>query len=253
MCIRDRYAEDPSKNFLPSPGKISKLITPNTNSENIRLDIGVDEGDEISFYYDPMIAKIISKSSNRTESINNMVQYLKEFEIEGINTNKSFLISVLQNKTFEEANFNTKFIENNLALFIKKKEDILPIKKHNIAISETEYSDQDVKAFEKIIAKTPKSKNGQGYTEKDLKAFDNIVSSKGKKTDTEVKTEVKNVQGKIYDTPKFLPAGDKYMLIEFGNVMNLELNFTAQNLAKAIKDNKVEGVYETSPLSLIHI
>jgi len=214
---------------------------------NIRLDIGVDEGDEISFYYDPMIAKIISKGSNRTESINNMVQYLKEFEIEGINTNKSFLISVLQNKTFEEANFNTKFIENNLASFIKKKEDILSIKQQDAAKSKQEYSDKDVKAFEKIIAKTPKSKNGQDYTEKDLKAFDNIVSSKDKKTKTEVKTEVKNIQGKIYDTPKFLPAGDKYMLIEFGNVMNLELNFTAQNLAKAIKDHKVKGVYETSP------
>ena len=241
------YAEDPSKNFLPSPGKISKLKIPNINLANIRLDIGVDEGDEISFYYDPMIAKIISKGSNRTESINNMVQYLKEFEIEGINTNKSFLISVLQNKTFEEANFNTKFIENNLASFIKKKEDILPIKKQDATKSKQEYSDKDVKAFEKIIAKTPKSKNGQGYTEKDLKAFDNIVSSKGKNTEGEVKTEVKNVQGKIYDTPKFLPAGDKYMLIEFGNVMNLELNFTAQNLAKAIKDNKIKGVYETSP------
>jgi len=109
------YAEDPSKNFLPSPGKISKLKIPNISLANIRLDIGVDEGDEISFYYDPMIAKIISKGSNRTRSINNMVQYLKEFEIEGINTNKSFLISVLQNKTFEEANFSTKFNENNLA------------------------------------------------------------------------------------------------------------------------------------------
>jgi len=233
------YAEDPSKNFLPSPGKISKLKIPNVGLTNIRLDIGVDEGDEISFYYDPMIAKINSKGSNRTESINNMVQYLKEFEIEGINTNKSFLISVLQNKTFEEANFNTKFIENNLASFIKKKQDT--------AKSKREYSDKDVKAFEKIIAETPKSKNGQGYTEKDLKAFDNIVSSKDNKKESEVKAEVKNVPGKIYDTPKFLPAGDKYMLIEFGNVMNLELNFTAQNLAKAIKDNKVEGVYETSP------
>jgi len=241
------YAEDPSKNFLPSPGKISKLKIPNLSLPNIRLDIGVDEGDEISFYYDPMIAKIISKGSNRTESINNMVQYLKEFKIEGINTNKSFLISVLQNKTFEEANFNTKFIENNLASFVKKKEDILPIKKQDAAKSKQEYSDKDVKAFEKIIAKTPKSKNGQGYTDKDLKAFDNIVSSKDKKSKTELKTEVKNVLGKIYDTPKFLPAGDKYMLIEFGNVMNLELNFTAQNLAKAIKDNKIKGVYETSP------
>jgi len=169
-----------------------------------------------------------------------MIKYLKEFEIEGINTNKSFLISVLQNKTFEEANFNTKFIENNLSAFIKKKEDILQTKQQDANKINQEYSDKDVKAFEKIIAKTPKSKNGQGYTDKDLKAFDNIVSSKDKKSKTELKTEVKNVLGKIYDTPKFLPAGDKYMLIEFGNVMNLELNFTAQNLAKAIKDHKVK-------------
>ena len=55
------YAEDPTKNFLPSPGKITKLKIPNIGLTNIRLDIGVDEGDEISFYYDPMIAKIISK------------------------------------------------------------------------------------------------------------------------------------------------------------------------------------------------
>jgi len=241
------YAEDPSKNFLPSPGKISKLKIPNTGLANIRLDIGVDEGDEISFYYDPMIAKIISKGANRVECINNMIKYLKEFEIEGINTNKSFLISVLQNKNFVDANFNTKFIENNLATFIKKKEDILPTKQQEATKINQEYSDKDVKAFEKIIAKTPKIKNGQDYTEKDLKTFENIVSSKDKKVQPEVKTEVKNVPGKIYDTPKFLPAGDKYMLIEFGNVMNLELNFTAQNLAKAIKDHKVKGVYETSP------
>jgi len=241
------YAEDPSKNFLPSPGKISKLKIPNTGLANIRLDIGVDEGDEISFYYDPMIAKIISKGADRVECINNMIKYLKEFEIEGINTNKSFLISVLQNKNFVDANFNTKFIENNLATFIKKKEDILPTKQQEATKINQEYSDKDVKAFEKIIAKTPKIKNGQDYTEKDLKTFENIVSSKDKKVQPEVKTEVKNVPGKIYDTPKFLPAGDKYMLIEFGNVMNLELNFTAQNLAKAIKDHKVKGVYETSP------
>ena len=241
------YAEDPSKNFLPSPGKISKLKIPNIGLANIRLDIGVDEGDEISFYYDPMIAKIISKGANRVECINNMIKYLKEFEIEGINTNKSFLISVLQNKNFVDANFNTKFIENNLATFIKKKEDILPTKQQEATKINQEYSDKDVKAFEKIIAKTPKVKNGQDYTEKDLKAFEDIVSSKAKTAENGIKSEVKNVPGKIYDTPKFLPAGDKYMLIEFGNVMNLELNFTAQNLAKAIKDHKVKGVYETSP------
>ncbi len=241
------YAEDPTKNFLPSPGKISKLKIPNSELKNIRLDTGVEEGDEISFYYDPMIAKIISKGSDRTECIKSLIKYLKEFEIEGINTNKDFLISVLQNKSFEEANFNTKFIENNLAFLINKKENILPFQKQDSLSTKQKYSDKDVKAFEKIIAKTPKSKNGHGYTEKDLKAFDNIVSSKNKKEKTEIKTEVKNIKGKIYDAPKFLPAGDKYMLVEFGNVMNLELNFTAQNLAKAIKDNNVNGIYETSP------
>ena len=239
------YAEDPSKNFLPSPGKISKLKTPSTTSNNIRLDIGVDEGDEISFYYDPMIAKIISKGATRDESIKNMIKYLKEFEIHGINTNKSFLISVLQNKNFEDANFNTKFIENNLTSIVKKKEEVLQLKKEDVKTKQ-EYSDKDLKAFEKIISKTPKMKNDQGYTDKDLKAFENIVSSKNK-IESEIKTEVKNIPGKIYDKPKFLPAGDKYMLIEFGNVMNLELNFTAQNLAKAIKDHNVKGVYETSP------
>ena len=71
-----------------------------------------------------------------------------------INTNKSFLISVLQDKNFVDANFNTKFIENNLATFIKKKEDILPTKQQEATKINQEYSDKDVKAFEKIIAKT---------------------------------------------------------------------------------------------------
>ena len=241
------YAENPSKNFLPSPGKISKLKVPNNSLENIRLDIGVDQGDEISFYYDPMIAKIIAKGTTRMESINNMIKYLNEFKIEGISTNKSFLLSVLQNKSFENADFNTKFIENNLTFLINKKEDAITSKQKQEVKNKQVYNDKDVKAFEKIIAKTPKSKNGQGYTDKDLKAFEIIVSSKTKIETNSEKKEVKNIPGKIYDMPKFLPAGDKYMLIEFGNVMNLELNFTAQNLAKAIKDNNVKGIYETSP------
>ena len=54
------------------------------------------------------------------------------------------------------------------------------------------------------------------------------------KDEKEIEITVNNVPGKIYGEPKFLPGGDKYMLIEFGNVMDLELNFTAQNLAQAI-------------------
>ena len=249
------YAEDPKKNFLPSPGKISKLRLPEV-TKDIRIDIGVGEGDEISFYYDPMIAKIIAKGENRYETIKKMKSFLESFEIDGIKTNKTFLIEVLKNKSFEEAKFNTKFIENNLSIFTKyeeKKQD----KKEKKEIKKQEsnetkknennnYTDKDIQAFENIISNTKKRINGQNYTEKDLKAFKNIVSPKDEIKEIP-KTKIKNVPGKIYDKPKFLPAGDKYMLIEFGNIMNLELNFTAQNLAKAIKDHKIRGVYETSP------
>ena len=254
------YAEDPKKNFLPSPGKITKLRFPEVNKD-IRLDIGVDEGDEISFYYDPMIAKIISKGVSRAEVIKKMKNFLEKMEIEGIKTNKSFLIEVLKNKSFEEAKFNTKFIENNLSIFTKyeeknqdpiiKKEVRISDKKENensqIKKSENKnYTDKDVKAFENIISKSQIKTNGQNYTQKDLKAFEKIISPKDEINKIS-KTKIRNIPGKIYDTPKFLPAGDKYMLIEFGNIMNLELNFTAQNLAKAIKDHKIRGVYETSP------
>ena len=91
------YAEDPSKQFLPSPGKITKLRIPK-NLKNIRLDMGVEEGDEITFYYDPMIAKVIAKGQDRKDSISNLIQFLKEIEIEGINSNINFLLEVLQNE-----------------------------------------------------------------------------------------------------------------------------------------------------------
>ncbi len=234
------YAEDPTKNFLPSPGKITRLKIPKTDSNNIRLDIGVDEGDEISFYYDPMIAKIISKADTRIDSINNMIQYLDKLEIEGINTNKSFLISVLQNKNFEEAEYNTKFIENNLLLFTKKNDSKI-FKSEKII---QKYTNKDVQAFEKIVAKSPNDKNSLVYTNKDLEAFKKIIT---KKENTTVAKSLKDVQGKVYDEPVFKPGGDKYMFIEFGNLMDLEINFTAQNLAKAIHDNKIKGVYETAP------
>jgi KipI family sensor histidine kinase inhibitor len=210
------------------------------------LDIGVDEGDEISFYYDPMIAKIISKGANRNESINNMINYLNELEIHGIHTNKSFLVSVLQNKYFEEANYNTKFIENNLSLFTKKIEAASKTKDNVNKPKKViqKYTDKDVKAFENIISESPKDKSSPLYTEKDIKAFKNIVS---KNNNPNNNTSIKNISGKVYESPTFKPGGDKYMFIEFGNVMDLEINFTAQNLAKAIQDNKIKGVYETAP------
>ena len=212
------YAEDPSKNFLPSPGKITKLRIPEI-SKNIRLDIGVDEGDEITFYYDPMIAKIIAKGESRKKSIEKMIDFLTKIKIEGIHTNQSFLLKVLQNEHFVNATYNTKFIENNLNLILQKKGNV-----------------GSLEVNEEATIKLRLEKNNK---------TSQIVINKNEQDGQKIK--INHVPGKIYENPKFLPGGDKYMLIEFGNVMDLEINFKAQNLAQAIKNKKVKGVYETAP------
>ena len=107
------YAEDPSQNFLPSPGKISQMRLPKPPN-GIRLDWGFDESDEISFYYDPMIGKIISHDLVREDAIEKLISYLAKVQIQGIKTNIPFLISLLKNKNFMEGSHNTKYIENNL-------------------------------------------------------------------------------------------------------------------------------------------
>jgi 3-methylcrotonyl-CoA carboxylase alpha subunit len=107
------YAEDPSQNFLPSPGKISQMRLPKPPN-GIRLDWGFDESDEISFYYDPMIGKIISHDLVREDAIEKLISYLSKVQIQGIKTNIPFLISLLKNKNFMEGSHNTKYIENNL-------------------------------------------------------------------------------------------------------------------------------------------
>ena len=92
------YAENVNNNFLPQSGIIHHLNFPSLSKhKNCTLETGIKDGDYITPFYDPMIAKIISKGASRNECINNMIQYLNELELEGISTNKSLLISVLQN------------------------------------------------------------------------------------------------------------------------------------------------------------
>ena len=83
------YAENPQMNFLPSPGKITKLSF--QENEFTRIDDGINEGDQVSFYYDPMIAKIITKAKTRNESMLKMENALENSQIEGIKTNIDFL------------------------------------------------------------------------------------------------------------------------------------------------------------------
>jgi len=104
------YAEDPSRGFLPSSGRINLYIEPET-SENIRIDTGVYEGGEVSMFYDAMIAKLCSYGKDRQEAIGHMKQALESYAIGGVSHNISFLETIMKNERFIQGNLSTSFIK----------------------------------------------------------------------------------------------------------------------------------------------
>ena len=109
------YAENVNNNFLPQSGIIHYLNFPSLSKhKNCTLETGIKDGDYITPFYDPMIAKIISHGDNRADAIVKLNNYLSEFEIAGITTNLNLLKKILNHKGFKKENFTTKFIEENL-------------------------------------------------------------------------------------------------------------------------------------------
>ena len=103
------YAEDPSRKFLPSIGFLRKYKEP-TPHENIRIDTGVQEGSEISMYYDPMISKLIAWGKDRKTAMNLLARAMDEYVIRGVIHNVGFGRSILRNKAFSSGNYSTAFI-----------------------------------------------------------------------------------------------------------------------------------------------
>jgi acetyl-CoA carboxylase biotin carboxylase subunit len=103
------YAEDPDKNFMPSPGKITAYRPP--EGPGVRNDSGVFPGAEVTVYYDPMIAKLICWGRDRTEAIARASRALHEYTIEGVKTSIPFHRRVLENAKFVKGHFDTSFID----------------------------------------------------------------------------------------------------------------------------------------------
>jgi len=103
------YAEDPYRNFLPSTGRLVKYNPPEAE-EGIRVDDGVAEGGEVSIFYDPMIAKLITYGGTRIEAIDRQIDALNRFEITGPGHNIDFLSALMQHDRFREGNITTNFI-----------------------------------------------------------------------------------------------------------------------------------------------
>ncbi len=102
------YAEDPFRNFLPSIGRLVRYQPP--QGEGVRVDTGVYEGGEVSMYYDPMIAKLITHGRDRAEALARMQDALDAYYIEGVRHNISFLNALISHPRFQQGRLTTNFI-----------------------------------------------------------------------------------------------------------------------------------------------
>jgi propionyl-CoA carboxylase alpha chain len=102
------YAENPANNFLPSTGTLHVWRLPET-SAGLRIDSGVEEGSEIGVYYDPLLAKVIADANDRESAIRKLTHALRNFAAQGVQTNRGFLIAVLESEEFKGGKAHTGF------------------------------------------------------------------------------------------------------------------------------------------------
>ena len=106
------YAEDPSRDFLPSTGELTHLRTPPENA-HVRVDTGVRQGDAVSIHYDPMIAKLIVWDTDRAGALRRLRAALADYQVVGVTTNLGFLAAVAAHPAFAAAELDTGFIERH--------------------------------------------------------------------------------------------------------------------------------------------
>ena len=109
------YAEDPYRSFLPSIGRLVRYQPPAEGARGlyeVRNDSGVREGDEISMFYDPMIAKLCTHAATRDEAVDGMARALEDLEIEGLSHNAPFLSAVMDQDRFRSGALSTSYIKD---------------------------------------------------------------------------------------------------------------------------------------------
>ena len=102
------YAEDPSNNFLPDPGRLLRHSAP--SGFGVRVDSGVDEGGTVEIYYDPMISKLTTWGPTRGDAVRRMIRALDEYEVAGVRTTIPFCRFVMKHESFVSGHFSTHFV-----------------------------------------------------------------------------------------------------------------------------------------------
>ncbi|MGJ8560792.1 MAG: acetyl/propionyl/methylcrotonyl-CoA carboxylase subunit alpha [Litorimonas sp.] len=112
------YAEDPANDFAPSIGQIRHINADETldDGDRTRVDTGIDNGDRVTVFYDPMIAKAIAHSGTRFDAIVATARLIDEMQVSGVKTNAGFLIRCLMSGAFANAEINTNFIADHFAI-----------------------------------------------------------------------------------------------------------------------------------------
>lgn len=111
------YAEDPAKMFMPSPGRLATFCLPEAG-RHVRVDSGYREGDVVSPFYDPMIAKLIVWGVDRDDARKRACEALRTVSIEGLRTNRDFLIACMEDETFAAGDVYTSFIDDHRKILI---------------------------------------------------------------------------------------------------------------------------------------
>jgi acetyl-CoA carboxylase biotin carboxylase subunit len=106
------YAEDPERNFLPSIGRIQFYRAP--SGPGVRVDDGIESGTEVSPYYDPMLAKVITWGDDRPEAIRKMIRALQDTVVLGVTTNIPYLLDILQHPNFASGRITTNFLDEQM-------------------------------------------------------------------------------------------------------------------------------------------
>lgn len=108
------YAENPYRNFMPSSGRLVRYLPPTISHDKkhaVRVDSGVEEGGEISRFYDPLIAKLITWGDDRAAAIRHMRLALDAYYIRGVDTNQPFAAAIMAHPRFQQGDLSTNFIE----------------------------------------------------------------------------------------------------------------------------------------------
>ena len=224
------YAEDPYRNFLPSTGRLTKFKPPQESicdNKVIRNDCGVNEGGEISIYYDPMISKLCSWGQTREEAISFMQAALDEYQIEGIGQNIPFLHSVYRNQDFYDGNISTAFIENNYPEGFKGEALTEEERSKLVALVTFAYHTKDLRDQAISGRLDPFQENAD--EEYFIKFEDQWLSTKIQKYDDEQIVSVNDLELRFVTSWK---PGDTLIKAEFNkNTMVASLRFQDQGIA----------------------